>query len=232
MKTKFLALGALLALPILGCGSSNTGSFTFVVYDLASPVDGGGGNVLPPLPPFVGQQIDRMGRPGISRLLLNPFNLAGGGRTLLMVQDSYNTTISQTDTQSGWPSYAPRPYIAENLAVWDGIDGNCGNQQLATAGSPAPATRYATLSGLLATDMLFLDTTKKSCGKYLALEQNNTAECGGRAPALTAVNNVVDVTINLLAGGTPAVPYTTGVTSDGDGVSPNIDASPFLLTPN
>lgn len=232
MKTNLLALSALLALPILGCGSSNTGSFTFVTYDLASaPVDGGGGTVLPPLPPFVGQQIDRMGRPGISRLLLNPFNLAGSGKTLPMVQDSYNASLSQTDTQSGWPSFAARPYIAENLAVFDGIDGNCGNQLSATAGSPAPATRYATLAGLLANDVLNLDTTKKSCGKYLALERGDTVECGGRAPALTAANNVVDLTINLLAGA-PTTPFTTGPTSDGDGVSPNIDASPFLLTPN
>lgn len=234
MKTQFLASSALALLALsagAGCGGNNTGSFTFVVYDLASTVDGGTTTTLPPLPPFVGQQIDRMGRPGVSRLLLNPFNLVGNGKTLPMVQDTYNASINQTDTQAGWPSFAARPYIAESLAVWDGIDGNCGNQ-LKAAAAPVTATRYSTLATLLSADVLFLDSTQKTCQKYLAVELGTATDCGGRAPTLPTTGNVVDVTLNILAGGTPAVPLTTGVTSDGDGVSANIDSVPFLTTPN
>jgi hypothetical protein len=230
MKTKIFALSALLGLPVLavGCSDMNTGDFTYVTYDAAGSLDGG--TTLTPVPPFLGQQLDRVGRPGISRLLVNPFNVTPG-----VTLDQYNAA---SDSKNAFPTFAAN--IAINLAVWDGINnpplstagGGCGDQVMAAA--TVSATRYMALATILANDYLTVDSTQRDCSKnYFALELGIGGYCGGREPKV----DVVDSTLNLLQGGTlttatPAGmtnPLTDGVGSDPDG-NP-VANFPFLLPP-
>jgi hypothetical protein len=215
-KIQTLALGLLCGLPLLsiGCSDVNTGEYTYVTFDSGGPVDGG--NTLNPVPPFPGQQIDRVGRPGISRLLLNPFNQAG----ITTTPDSYNAA---SDSKNSFePFYTD---IAVNLAIWDGFNnpptqaqgGQCGDQPL--AGAAAAAGRYDTLARILARDYLIVDTTQRNCNRFMALELNVQGDCGGRPPSL----NAVDAMLNILQGGStstnPATtPMTTGIAVDPDGV--------------
>ncbi len=206
-----LLFGLLSSVILSGCNSAGTETpeLGMPILDLGAPsMD----------LTFVGQQIDRVGRPLINLFLTDPFDLVGG-MTTPQVQDAYNAAAS-----TGWSSFAPRPYIAESLAAWDGIDGTCGNQVLAGSG----ATRYVPFSTVLTQDYLLLETSKTSCQRYLAVELNDPNECGGRSPFVSA--NVVDATLNLLQGGNPPViAIGQGVTSDPDG-NPSQNF-PFLLPP-
>lgn len=226
MKTQILALGVLCGLPLfsIGCSDINTGSYTYETYDASGPLDGG--STLNPVPPFLGQQLDRVGRPGVNRLLLNPFNLAG----ITTTQDTYNAA---SDARNAFePFYTD---IARNLAVWDGFNnppttaqgGQCGDQAMA-APAPAAAGRYDNLARTFARDYLILDSTQRTCARFMALELGATNDCGGRDPKV----NAVDAMLNILQGGstttTPAtIQMSTGVTSDPDGAP--VANFPFLL---
>jgi hypothetical protein len=226
MKMRILTLGVLCGLPLLsvGCSDTNTGTYTYETFDAGGPLDGG--STLNPVPPFLGQQLDRAGRPGVARLLLNPFSQAG----ITVTQDTYNAASDSKNTFE--PFYTD---IAVNLAVWDGFNnppttaqgGQCGDQPLAAA-APAAAGRYDNLAKTFARDYLILDSTQRTCNRFMALELNVANDCGGRDPKV----NAVDQLLNILQGGstttTPAtVQMTTGVTSDPDG-NP-VANFPFLL---
>jgi hypothetical protein len=101
-----------------------------------------------------------------------------------------------------WGRYAPA--IEQSLAVYDGLDANCGNQLLARAA--AGPGRYAALAGVLADDRLFVDTTAGACNTYFAVELGIANDCGGR----TLFYDVIDVTYSALAVGS-----LTGVTDGG-----------------
>jgi hypothetical protein len=186
-----------------GCGGSSTSSGT-----------------PPPAAPALGAQIDRVGRPGVSMLLLAPFTadavLRGSTR------DAYNAA---TDPAAWVASF--KSTIAGSLAVWDGIDAACGNQLLAASGAPS-ATTYQALASLLADDRLILRTDQIACGylgvELAALGAGTAATCGGRRPD----EDAVDQTYSLLMIGA-----MTGV---GDGVAapsspPSTSSFPFLSTP-
>lgn len=170
-----------------------------------------------PARPTLGTQIDRSGRPGITTALVSPLadDTAKGAD-----RDAYNAA-----GPGEWASYADG--IAASLAVYDSLDTVCGNQVL--AGADAEAGRYGTLAGALADDRLYVDTSKSSCGQYLAVELNATGvipndDCGGRTPNY----DVIDTTYSALAIGAP-----TGV---GDGVDADDGthsdtAFPFLAAP-
>lgn len=170
-----------------------------------------------PTRPTLGTQIDRNGRPGVTTALVSPLadDAAKG-----MARDMYNAA-----GQSAWSGFAGD--IAASLAVYDSLDTVCGNQVL--AGADAAAGRYDTLAGALADDRLYVDTSKSTCGQYLAVELNATGvipndDCGGRAPSY----DVIDTTYSALAIGAP-----TGV---GDGVAADDGAHsdtafPFLAAP-
>lgn len=238
MKTSLFALGLLLGLSAAGCSESNTGDFLYVAYDLAPSdmptVDMGG----VPAPPVIGTQIDRVGRPLINLMLVNPFEQAlsgAGAGTRAVMQDGYNASVNPANWQG---NYAGRPWIADALAFWDGVDGICGNQF-----TPPSGTMYTTLSNILANDYLFIDTTKSVCNRYLAIELGDPTNCGGRQPDISGTsnlgtvginNNVVDTTLNLLIGVPAAagVVYANGVVKDGDPVPLNVNTTlPFLLGP-
>lgn len=174
-------------------------------------------NLQIPSRPALGTQIDRNGRPGITTALISPL---AEDTPRGMDRDAYNAA-----GRSEWSSYAAG--IAASLAVYDSLDTVCGNQVL--AGPDAVAGRYDTLAGALADDRLYVDTSKSSCGQYLAVELNATGvipndDCGGRALDY----DVIDTTYSALAIGAP-----TGV---GDGVdaddgSHSNTAFPFLAAP-
>ena len=206
-----------LGLPTSGCDATVINSEPFVRYDLAGAGSDGGTGFIPGKP-LVGMLIDRLGRPAINTALTNPFNLVTGSTTA-MVKNQYNAAVP-----GNWGSYAARPYIAENLAIFDGFDSNCGNQLLAGA---AGANRYIQMANLLADDRLYLNANSGTCTKYLALEQGVQGDCGGRHPTMV----VMDVTYNLLIAGSLTAGWTNGVTADLDGGIAANAPFPFLLAP-
>ena len=114
--------------------------------------------------------------------------------------------------------------IEKGLALYDGFDGQCGNQLLADKTGPH---RYLRLAQLLADDRLWVSTGARTCTQLFAVELAALAgrptgrDCGGRAPSYSAVN----VYRSLLADGTNAS-ISDGLTRDEQPVS---DADfPFL----
>jgi hypothetical protein len=190
MKTTKLMLAmSLFVLPPLACGSSNNSN-----TDAGNP-DGGGSN---PAPPTLGVQVDRQGRSVVNTALIHPFdsNAAAQGAA----KDAYNAAAPAT-----WQTF--KAEIAHNLAIFDGLDGNCGNQLL--AGPTVVAGRYDALAGALADDQLFINSAVGTCTQYFAVELGMTTDCGGRAPTY----DTVDVTLSAAAIGMPAG-VTDGVAAD------------------
>jgi Domain of unknown function (DUF4331) len=178
-----------------------------------------------PAPPTLGTQIDRIGRPAINTALNHGFD--GDASAAGAAKDSYNAD----KVPSGWAaSYAPQ--FAANLAILDSLDtvadgGGCGNQPFAQ--DDAGANRYATLSGVLAGDMLWLNTAGTTCTTYLAVELNAThfltnTDCGGRRIS----DDVIQTTYSVTSG--------VGLSGFGSGVSAipaktNGTTFPYLATP-
>ncbi|HSD87409.1 MAG TPA: DUF4331 family protein [Kofleriaceae bacterium] len=114
----------------------------------------------------------------------------------------------------------------------------CANQTLYNGGqgSTPMTTSYQTLASILASDELYLDTTKTICAFYLAVEfgvaTGNHTTCGGRAPEY----DVVDFSLSALAIG------INGFSTDGmftpkfsDGAPKHTDylsAFPYLGEPH
>ncbi len=183
----------------------------------------GGGN---PAPPTLGTQIDRIGRPAINTALNKVFEADDAKKQ--PAKDAYNGDATTTNWVN---AYAPE--FISNLAIFDGLDGTCGNQLAYTAtdaGSP-----YSTLAGVLASDWLMMDTTKTTCG-YLGVEAPivglGTGNCGGR----TLTDDVIDASYSGLAAGTAGFDSSTGAPLVGDGIAANDVAFsatfPYLAAPN
>src|SRR5271155_3264005 len=168
-----------------------------------------------PLPPVLGVQIDRFGRPGINTALNHAFdsNAAEAGAA----KDMYN---ADPDAGAWGTEYSAE--IAKNLALLDSLDtsdaGNgCGNQPFAN--NDAGAARYATLAGVLANDKMWINTAATSCTQYLGVELLATGvlpsnpdggltnECGGRKLGF----DVIQTTYSIAAG--------VGLSGFGSGVS-------------
>lgn len=168
----------------------------------------------PPPPPLPAVLLDRVGRPGVSNLLLNPFSLFKVNNLpedTAVSQDRYNAAGVST----AWVA-AFGPYLRASLGIWDALDGSCGNQHLAGA---AGAARYTTLGNQLAFDALHINTAAIACTTYFAAEVG-AADCGGWRPGY----DVIDTTYTLLTTGTINTPV-------GDGVAPSAPVSdlfPFL----
>jgi hypothetical protein len=181
------------------------------------------GENTPPVKPALGAtQIDRMGRAGVNTALTDPFDIVPS-QTPDQVKSAYNAA---TDPTQWGAQFKPR--IAENLAILDSLDTNCGNQLL--AGPNASAGRYDTLATVLADDRLYVRTDKTGCSTYLGAEANfvgiTNDDCGGRTP----LYNTIDVTYSVLAIGQLSG-VTNGFTSDSEG-NPNTTTFPFLGAPN
>ena len=244
MKTKLylgLLASSLLAVAALeGCGSDTSTSSTGTTS--ASGTGGGstsatgtggeasttsgttsatgtGGGAPNPVPPKLGKQIDRFGRPAINTALNHTFDVdpAKG-----MGKDAYN----QESDPTKWGALSGAEF-SKNLAILDGLDTVCGNQLL--AGKMPVAGRYATLAGALSDDRIYVDTSAAACTTYLAVEANATQlmpnmDCGGRKLDY----DVIDASYSALAAGA-----FSGVT---DGVAADADtkgtAFPYLTAPH
>jgi hypothetical protein len=207
-------------------------------------------------PPALGAIIDRMGRPVINTAL-NALVLDSGAM-IAMKKDAYN----QAADPAMWGA-APLPggrsiaaEMAVNLAFIDVLDqGNpaipgtgmnapgCRNQLLYNSnppggGTPA-ATSYQTLAGILADDMLYVDTSKTSCQAYLSLEVEAATggtvphtQCGGRAPT----HDVIDTSYSVLIAGLAGFTSPGFVPRISDGVAAHTDVSdtvfPYFGTPH
>jgi hypothetical protein len=156
-------------------------------------------------PPTLGARIyDRVGRAAINTALIGLVSPKGVRNGL---QDRYNVT-----PEGAWSEFAGE--IGANLAIYDALDGVCGNQLL--AGPSAVAGRYDALASALADDRLYVDTSAGACNQYFAVELGVSGDCGGRTPAY----DVIDVTYSALA---------VGATS---GVPDGIDSDPAQLPPD
>ncbi len=206
--------------------------------DMAMPVGGDmamGPDMAQTFPaaPVLGDEIDRMGRPGVNTAMTDPFDPDMNKQA--MTKEMYN----QGNDPSMWVVNWTGAFIA-NLAKWDSLNGACGDQ----AGydfpnnprvSPpmTPVAAYGTLAAALADDELYVDTTQTTCSLYLAVELNTLTgglagknDCGGRT--LTA--NVIDETYSLVMTGQPAG-VTNGVLKDADNAM-GMASFPFLNAPN
>jgi hypothetical protein len=220
-----LAIGTLgLVFMLAGCGDTTSKA------DMAVPMD----MAMSPFPtaPTIGTStLDRMGRAGVNTALSDPFYT---DKTMHAAnQDAYNKA-----PRSMWTTFAPA--FAGALAVFDGLDGVCGNQPLFNQNNPDGGATggYGMLATILSDDELLLDTTVATCDpakNYLAVEVGvitggPSASCGGRTPLDPAIN----VTYAVLSGalGTSIV-VTDGVTGDGDPAAnkASLTTFPYLGAP-
>lgn len=191
----------------------------------------GSGSCENPAVPTLGMLIDRMGRPAVNTALTNPFDLyrPGGGTTAIEASDVTKNRYNRDGNPANWvtnwgatPAGAANAAVNTHLAILDGLDGGtCGNQLAFNS-----TTKYATLTSVLAADVLQLDSSRTACNQYLGAELNflgtTNANCGGRTLSM----DVVDTTYSALAVGA-----VTGVT---DGITQTTAPSatfPFLTAP-
>ena len=164
-----------------------------------------------------GATIDRMGRALTGNALIETFGIEEVANRR---KEAYNRA-----PRADWPTFAHD--IAINLAIYDGFDGQCGNQWLAVQNANDP-TRYDELARLLADDRLWVNSASITCSQYLAVEFDHVGasntDCGGRTPGFDAV----DVFRSLLANGAPQG-LDDGV--DRDDGAPSNTRFPFLAAP-
>jgi hypothetical protein len=166
-------------------------------------------------------QLDRMGRPLTGNALLGTL---ATDRVSDKLKEDYNRAT---------PATAARfvPEIEKTLGLYDGFDGKCGNQLLASK-QVSGGGRYRELATLLADDRLWVNGASGACTQLFAVELAELAgqralqnDCGGRTPTYSAANAYR----SLLANGTP-----TGM-DDGltrDALEHSATKFPFLAPPN
>jgi hypothetical protein len=196
---------------------------------------------VPPAPPTLGAQIDRMGRPAINTALNHTFDptcVNTSATSSCAPKDAYNQDSNPANwsvppaTDGGTvPGYFTQFF--GNLAIYDALDGVCGNQAgFGALGAPA----YSALATVLSQDALFVNTGSTTCGQYLGVELNalgvTNTDCGGRTPS----ENTIDVTYSLLSGafsvsdaGVPSFPVTNGITAPASAPSSTF---PYFATPH
>jgi hypothetical protein len=222
-------------------GSSSSGGTTTVPSSSGGSSGGSTGSSFPAVP-VLGGQIDRVGRPAINTALTDPYNLLvvppDGGITEDTAKNTYNSAAGGIPQWTAPDGGGFIPWIAQNLAIADSLDGICGNQ--AFAGLPdSGVTAYGTLATVLADDELYIDTTQTTCSFLGAeLEQTGLAtnNCGGRQPT----EDVIDIEYNILAVGFAGLPtadagfaIVNGAESKQACSNPaNDDTAPYLGAPN
>ena len=254
MKT--IKLLAVAAIALIGCGDNKSSPDARVID--STVVDSG----PPPPAPAIGAQIDRVGRPAVNTVLTKGFDPTAAAQT---AKKAYNENADKATwlAPANIGEFALNLAIVDVLDTFcgngrcelgetnatcagdcpaanqTGTGNGCGNQALYNNGqSTTPmASSYFALAGILANDQLFVDSSKMTCGLYLALEfsavpglPNGT--CGGRAPQY----DVVDFSYSMLSMG------VSGFSTDGmftpkvsDGVTAHTDlltTFPYLGMPN
>ncbi len=258
MNTKIKLLG-LTSLALVACGDNKSRP------DAARRPDGPPQDAYcsdcPAAPTIGTTQIDRMGRPAINTALNQAFTDAtptsGPGDA---AKDAYNADKSVGTWRASYVSE-----FAQNLAILDvldgGLEGNgiceqgelvgnddcstlagtaplgCGNQIAYSTTGTTNVTAYGTLAGLLADDRLYLDTSRSTCGLYLAVEfgvvtGGGNTTCGGRAPAYDVIDFTYSVTALGIRGFSTDGMFTPQF---GDNVAAHTDllaAFPYLGAPH
>lgn len=213
----------------IGCSDpdpgTTTSSGTSSSSSSSSGAGGGGGSGSSSsgsmaMMPTLGKQIDRMGRPAINTAANNTFeadaNKAG------LAKNAYN----EASDMAQWASFGTE--ISRNLAILDSLDTVCGNQLVADPAKNDPS-RYATLSGVLADDRLYVNMAGAACTTYLAVEANAVGvanmDCGGR----TLAYDVIDASYTALATG-----KLDGSVGDDVPISASAEGTqfPYLATPH
>ena len=167
-----------------------------------------------PARPQLGARIDRMGRALTGNGLIEP---NGPDDVADRRKEAYNRAA-----QADWPQFVPD--LQAGLALYDGLDGRCGNEWLAGTSS-----RYATFAKLLADDRMWIDSEIATCTEYMAVERAELTggprnDCGGRRPT----EDVIDVFRSRMVTG-----ETTGV-DDGVSHDDRVHSAtdfPFLAAP-
>jgi hypothetical protein len=213
-------------------GGGGTGATTGGNGGTTTGGAGGGTGGVPPVPEL-GAQVDRMGRPAINTALEGAFLLFDANDMIAPGESTARSNLqgqyNQDDQANEWAaSYGPT--FALNLGVLDALDTGldlgagpqdnetaCENQLLACANiGDTTGACYATLAGVLATDLLWLRTDGDACGPgspddeaggegYLAVEAAalgiaNT-DCGGRRPIDDTIERTYSVTAAGILGG-------------------------------
>jgi len=197
-----------------GSGSGSSGGSSSGSSGSGGGSGSGGMQDSGPPPPTLGRQVDRMGRPAINTALYHSFD--ANAATAGAAKDTYNAD----SLRPHWTSYQPE--LEKSLAIFDAIDGTCGNQASYNAG-------YSALSSYFVDDALWVNTESPACDTYLGVELNalaiqTNADCGGR----TLTENAIDVTYNLLVSG-QVTGLTNGVTQ---GSATPSDTFPYLASPH
>jgi len=229
---------ALATVVLAGCGDKGTNT----VHD-----DGGDSDAMGfPPPPALGAQIDRLGRPAISTILVGLLATPPAAQTAR--KDAYNhaSDAAMWNATMLEATLSVERELEANLAVFDALDrgmalpksvAGCGNA-LKYSGPPSLSS-YKGGADILADDQLYVDTSKASCTIYLELELEAASggslihdKCGGR----TLTHDAIDVTYSVLAAGTDGLDQANdfgpklhdGVPAHGDVK----DAFPFLGAPH
>jgi hypothetical protein len=245
MRDRDRIIAALLvALAACGGGKANNAD-----VDAGPAGDGGNPDAAGmPMPPALGAQLDRMGRPGVAELLVAPF----GGADAADRQAAYR----QAADPAAWKTTQLATNVTvesefkTNLGPLDAIDNGfvanqttfpgCGNALFYLP--PVTATSYLGLADVLADDQLYLDTSKPTCAVYLALEIEQASTltilhttCGGR----TLRYDALDVLVSVLAAGLAgvqsrgeAIPFAPRLNSKLAAHTDVSDSFPFLGAPN
>ncbi len=183
-----------------------------------------------PAAPTLGTQMDREGRAAVNTVLNHGFD---GTAAAGMPKDDYNADGNAAMWAQTWaPEFMKNLAIIDSLDsgfcgngrcetgetnALCGVDcsaaavpaGNgCSNQVLYNAGmGGGPNTMsYLALAGILASDELYLDTSKTMCTFYLAVEfgvvsGGGNTTCGGRTPQY----DVIDYSLSILSAGTSGI---------------------------
>jgi hypothetical protein len=166
------------------------------------------------------KQIDRMGRPLTGNALLGSFADEDASDRL---KERYNSATPSTAAEF-------IPEMERTLGIYDGFDGQCGNQLLADAKATSPA-RYRSLATLLADDRLWINSESSICGEFFSVEfaavgrdDSMNIFCGGRTPT----EDAIDVYRSVLSMG-QAKGIDDGV--DRDEREHSISEFPFLAAP-
>jgi hypothetical protein len=175
---------------------------------------GGQGGAETPAAPELGEQIDRMGRPGINTALNDTFlyvddaGLHPSDDTVRAAsEDAYNAVEGAEA-----PAFAAT--MALQLGVLDGLDTVCSNQPASCPDPENPPAAedggcYGTLAGVLSTDVLWVNTEYTTCETYLGAEFAylgiDIDDCGGRRP----VDDVIATTYTVASG----VEFDDGITA-------------------
>ena len=242
---KKIIFGAALALASLGaCGNSNNNN------PADAPPHPPPDAFVPPAPPKLGAQIDRMGRPAINTALNHSFD--ANDTTKQQAKDSYNAATDPSMWATLQLTVAQDVVVAQfegNLGVIDSLDSSSSTSGCSSAQHDASveqplynktgvgAAAYQGLAGALADDELYVYTGVGTCTTYLGVEgaailgAPTPTDCGGRAPSY----DVIDVSYTALAIGLGPVLAGTlvpdGIASD-DAPKSDDGAFPFLGAPH